>query len=118
MEKVKQEILNRDEKLRKRLIKTLALLGITLCVVVASGKTCEIKSKNDLMEVIEKYSIEELRFYSRGIEVDVESLKKQQKFYENFGKESQEKYSKKTPKTNTTYNKKVTTKQIKYHRKG
>ena len=47
MEKVKQEILNRDEKLRKRLIKTLALLGITLCVVVASGKTCEINEYSE-----------------------------------------------------------------------
>ena len=71
-----------------------------------------------LNDIVSKYEISELRFYFNGKEVNVEELKKQQEFYRNFGKQEQSKNVKKFQKTSVKYDKKITTKQKKYHRKG
>jgi len=91
---------------------------VSVCVILTNGTICVIEKEEDLVEIVEKYNLEELQFYSQGKEVDIESLKKQQRFYSEFGKIKEVKNQQKFKNKSIKYNQKPTTKQKRYHRKG
>ena len=118
MSEIKKEISMKDKQLKEKLNKTLKLICAGLCVVMIGTTMHCVKNEKELNDIVSRHEISELRFYFDGKEVDIEELKKQQEFYRNFGKQEQPKNVKKFQKTSVKYDKKITTKQKKYHRKG
>ena len=118
MGNTKQEISMNQIRLNKKLANILKLICAGLCVVVIGTTAHQVKSEKELNDIISQHEQSELKIYFDGKEVDIEELKKQQEFYRNFGKNQSDRHTKKFQKSDVTYNKKITTKQKKYHRKG